>query len=289
MTIREYRLDELSDRQKVDWSSSAFLYRGRLPNYSLPVIVKIYRHKRTPEYFARLRELHDVLTRRGSLSTVRTQLSHDFVKSRIAFPIGLMMAENEPVGYAMRDFSLDGNITINLTNGNSELVPSTLDHFVDQEDSQISKGIRPLTTDERLQIFRDLTTTISLLHEGNIIVNDLSFRNVIFARKPKARNNHVRACLLDADSFQIIRSSGEIEQPEDTHGFRVGNNTNGYERDFRKLCRLGLRLLERQSSGSRDREKMRNVVPESVANILDSGVDLLNKPPSIWQLLDALN
>jgi len=152
-----------------------------------------------------------------------------------AWPSAIVRSGNDPVGFIMprvpADFTFDARGKSRL----SEL------GVLAKKPGPLFDGITLPNRDERIAILRHLAGAVSTLHEHGIVIGDLSFANILWARTPTPR-----IMLIDCDGMRLQNRPAvlpQAETPDWDDPLDAGSAAPTFDRDCYKLALAVLRVL----------------------------------------------
>ena len=163
-------------------------------------LLKRPKHFESGRYQARLTE-HLEVVRRRLWDRHRTRF-----QSRLALPLGLVQKPDDAfVGYLMPEFNEGCFFTKTHFNGENAPALQQVNVFLNSFSERQLLGTPTISMAARFSILHDFVYTLSLLHENDLIVGDISGANLLVQHKPGKRASH-RAIFLDVDSFRAPQS-----------------------------------------------------------------------------------
>jgi serine/threonine protein kinase len=129
---------------------------------------------------------------------LKSETSH--FESRMAVPRAIVEHKGSFFGFLMKEFSEGCYFTKTFTDGAKSSKLLELKEFLNSETERNRLNVPKLTTLDRVSIIADMFTTLTKLHEQDLIVGDLSGSNLLLQKKA-SRLGKVRVLFLDVDSF----------------------------------------------------------------------------------------
>ena len=168
-----------------------------------------------------------------------------WLDERAAWPLTMTHQDGDLVGVLMRRAA--GRFTIGLTlpSGTTRTTLSEL-QFLVTSDARLSRvGLDPIDQATRLEVLRATAELLAFFHERDVVVGDISPKNVLWARDPGAVH------LLDCDAFRL---AGELPAVEQLHSRSWTDPsfaaTQNRQSDVFKLGLLVLRVLSRNGTAT---------------------------------------
>jgi serine/threonine protein kinase len=129
---------------------------------------------------------------------LKSNISH--FESRMAVPRAIVEHKGAFVGFLMKEFSDGCYFTKTFTDGERANKLLELKEFLNSEIERNKLSVPKMTTLDRVSVLADLFTTLTKLHEQDLVVGDLSGSNLLLQKKA-SRLGSVRVLYLDVDSF----------------------------------------------------------------------------------------
>ncbi len=159
-------------------------------------ILKIYSQKH-------LRGLNDSMRSHLELIQENLPLNKSYFESRMALPLASLQKDGKFIGFVMNDISRFSKFELVHHSGKREKVLSELKFFLNSYPERKRLGVPNLSNEVLLGLANDFLATLALLHEQKLIVGDISYSNLIVARRPNTKNPN-RILFLDVDSFRHV-------------------------------------------------------------------------------------
>ena len=132
-----------------------------------------------------------------------TLIPTSYIQSRLALPTAIIIRDDSYYGYAMRLFKKGCEFNHVMTGSESRSSLFSLQFLLLSREDRQRQGIPVLSRETRLALARDLIKVVAAVHQRNIVIGDLSYKNWVIQKKV-SRDSKVqwRTLLLDVDSFK---------------------------------------------------------------------------------------
>jgi len=206
----------------------------------LKTLAHSYSSAEVDHYFANL----------DSLARTLGERRHHFF-SRLAIPLAIVDNRvGKPIGFLMREFSQDCTCNLNFSQGPKTAVQE-VKIFLNAKTERERLGTPLLSREDKLWLIGDFLKTLSMLHDRDICVGDLSHSNLIVQH----HKSNMRILFLDVDSFSIgglphplgLQTSPLYRAPEEKLN---SMSSNGQAGDVFKAALLITRLLSQLENPS---------------------------------------
>lgn len=125
----------------------------------------------------------------------------NFLSSRVAKPLCIVQRNDEFLGFIMEEKKQGCYFDVRYPGGRYVRTLKYLDYFLISGHERIELAVPELSVQDRMELSLDFLQTLSLLHQKNIVVGDISGKNLIIQRKRDAARK-LRVIFLDVDSFR---------------------------------------------------------------------------------------
>lgn len=197
--------------------------------------------------------------------------------SHAAWPLALVKERSTVIGIIMPRVPNEFFREFVLPSGKSKTGIADLQYLLNSEEFIAARGLC-ITDSQKYEFLYCLAELLRVLHEGNVVVGDLSAKNVLFRVDESGTN----AYLIDCDSMGFVDSPGiGIETP----GWNAPAGERGPSRatDEYKFGLIATRVLAGDQS-ARDFSTLSTAVPDEIRLLASSA---LSDSPSQRPDIDA--
>jgi serine/threonine protein kinase len=138
------------------------------------------------------------------LNLLDTQLNvqSPFFTSRLARPLCIIEKDKKFLGFLMKEFNSGCTFEVQHNDGTSSTQLQEINYFLGSAQERIKLGVPSLAPYTRLKLLDDFLKTVSQLHKLEIVVGDISGKNLLLNFKVGAKTSN-RVVFLDVDSFRL--------------------------------------------------------------------------------------
>jgi serine/threonine protein kinase len=202
------------------------------------------------------------------------------IVERVAWPISLVADQGRPVGFLMPEVPDSFAITLQLPSGAKKRDLAQFQHLLNPGTVLARRGIT-ITERDRYLLLAHLAESMDLLHSHDVVVGDLSPKNVLFSLDPTPR-----CFFVDADAMRLAGRSAlpQAETPDWDIRTVSSEELATKASDSYKLGLFVLRLLAGDQA-TRDPGALPAGVPSPIRSLLvrSLAVSSATRPsPSDW-------
>jgi serine/threonine protein kinase len=205
------------------------------------------------------------------------------IVERVAWPISLVADQGRPVGFLMPEVPDSFAVTLQLPSGAKKRDLAQFQHLLNPGAYLARRGIA-ISERDRYLLLAHLAESLALLHGHDVVVGDLSPKNVLFSLDPTPR-----CFFVDADAMRLAGRSAlpQAETPDWEIRTVSSEELATKASDSYKLGLFVLRLLAGDQA-TRDPGVLPQQVPADVRNLLVRSLSVTptDRPtPSAWVAL----
>ena len=248
------------------------------------------------EYKINVRPTLNTLALEGLVDLGATIKADDWMRisSRTSWPHTLVIDGTQPTGFLMNRIEKRFYKNYGLKK-NPRKVLCEWNHIVYQAEplsAGMTTEIPQLDTRQKLALVNDLAHTIAVLHRHNVIVGDISGRNLLWTLEPEPQ-----VLIIDCDSFRIDGKPGTSpskQSPYWTDELAIGRDTD-QSSDCHKIAIAAYRAILNDPSKPPNPDRILNTyrddIPQDVRNLIAAGLQSANRPSATdWtECFDRLN
>ena len=235
------------------------------------------------EYKVNIRPTLNILALEGLVDLGPAINAEDWarISSRTSWPHTLVIDGAQPTGFLMN--RIDKRFYKNYgLKKNPRRVLCEWNHIVYQAEPLgvgMTSDIPRLDTPQKLALVHDLAHTIAILHRHNVIVGDISGRNLLWTLDPEPQ-----VMIIDCDSFRIDGKPGTSpskQSPYWTDDLAIGRDTD-QSSDCHKIAVAAYRAILHDPSKPPSPDKILNThrddIPHDIRNLIAAGLENTNRP-----------